>query len=54
MDESVNNVQMQTVSMTFSSSDQENCTDFLMPDGCDDENEYGAVPAARNVSSLNS
>lgn len=35
-------------------SDQENCSDFLMPDGCDDENEYGAVPATRNLSSLNS
>lgn len=35
-------------------SDQENCSDFLMSAGCDDENEYGAVPVAQNLSSLNS
>ncbi len=35
-------------------SEQENCNDFLMSDGCDDENEYGAVLAERNLSSLNS
>jgi hypothetical protein len=35
-------------------SDQENCSDFLMSAGCDDEDEYGAVPVARNLSSLNS
>ena len=35
-------------------SGQENCIDFLMSDGCDDENEYGAILAVRNLSSLNS
>lgn len=28
---------------------QENGSDFLMPDGCDDENEYGAVPLDEHV-----
>jgi hypothetical protein len=30
-------------------SGQENGSDFLMPDGCDDENEYGAVPLDEHV-----
>ncbi len=30
-------------------ADQENCSDFLMSAGCDDENEYGAVLLAEHV-----
>ena len=33
-------------------SDQEICSDFLMPDGCDDENEYGAILLAAHVVTL--